>query len=56
MLGWIIKSYEKGRVVLTDIIAILLTPGICTPVLNDIIPIAGKLANFLLSIHPPEKS
>ena len=39
-------------VVLTDIIAILLTLDLCSAVKNDIGPIASKLAHFLFSVDP----
>ena len=50
------KLYEESIVVLTEIIAILLTPGIFSSVSYDIGLIVSKLAYFLSSIRPPEKS
>ena len=39
--------------IFSDIIAILLTPGNFSPVLNDIEPIASKPAPFLSYIYAP---
>ena len=69
-LWWIIKKvtkregqgtplkffYEVYILVLTDIIALLLTPGIFSPVDNDIGLIACKLVQFSSSAGPPEES
>ena len=48
--------YEVCIEVLTDIIALLLTPGIFSKVENDIGLIACKLVQFLSSAGPPEES